>query len=104
GMRQRLSLATALLGEPRLLVLDEPGNGLDPGGMHWLRGCLHAFTAAGGAVLMASHDLAQIDEIVDHVLIIERGRLVASEPLQHITSRGQTLQEFYLSKIALGVL
>jgi ABC-2 type transport system ATP-binding protein len=96
GMRQRLALAGALLGEPRLLVLDEPGNGLDPGGMHWLRRFLRAFAEDGGAVLVASHDLAEVEQIVDRVLVIDRGRLVADEPLMRIESSGQTLEDFYL--------
>jgi ABC-2 type transport system ATP-binding protein len=97
GMRQRLVLAGALLGEPRLLVLDEPGNGLDPGGMHWLRGFLREFADDGGAVLVASHDLAELAQVVDRVLIIDHGRIVADEKLERIESTGQTLEDFYLS-------
>jgi ABC-2 type transport system ATP-binding protein len=97
GMRQRLALAAALLGEPRLLVLDEPGNGLDPGGMHWLRSFLRQFAAGGGAVLVASHDLAEVAQLADRILIIDHGRIVADEPLDRIEQRGLTLEEFFLS-------
>ena len=96
GMRQRLALATALLGEPRLLVLDEPGNGLDPGGMHWLRSFLRSFAATGGAVLVASHDLSEIAQVADRVLVMTRGRIVADELLQWIAGQGQSLENFYL--------
>ena len=77
GMRQRLALAAALLGEPRVLILDEPTNGLDPEGVHWLRGFLRRFAADGGCVLVSSHLLAEVAQTVDDVVIIARGRLVA---------------------------
>ena len=81
GMRQRLALAAALLGEPRVLILDEPTNGLDPEGVHWLRGFLRRFAADGGSVLVSSHLLAEVAQTVDDVVIIARGRLVAAAPL-----------------------
>ena len=87
GMRQRLSVAGALLGEPGLLVLDEPANGLDPDGIRWLRNFLRSFSAGGGTVLVSSHVLAEVAQIADEVVIIHRGRLVAQEPLAALTAR-----------------
>jgi ABC-2 type transport system ATP-binding protein len=81
GMRQRLGLAGALLGDPELLILDEPGNGLDPAGMHWLRGFVRQFAQSGGTVLISSHVLAEVAQTVDSVLIVNRGRLVAEREL-----------------------
>src|ERR671918_1853056 len=102
GMRQRLGLASALLGDPELLILDEPANGLDPAGVHWLRRFLRGFAEQGGTVLVASHLLAEIAQTVDWVLIIDRGRLVASAPLDELAGRGQTLEEAYLELTAGG--
>jgi ABC-2 type transport system ATP-binding protein len=87
GMRQRLGLASALLGEPELLVLDEPANGLDPEGMRWLRDFMRAFAAKGGSVLVSSHVLAEVEQTVDRVVIINRGRFVAEAALDEITAR-----------------
>jgi ABC-2 type transport system ATP-binding protein len=87
GMRQRLGLAAALLGEPELLVLDEPANGLDPEGIRWLRDFLRAFAAGGGSVLVSSHVLAEVAQTVDRVVIINRGRFVAEAALDEITAR-----------------
>jgi ABC-2 type transport system ATP-binding protein len=96
GMRQRLGLAAALLGEPELLVLDEPANGLDPAGVHWLRKFLRSFADAGGTVLVSSHVLAEVAQTVDRVVIIDRGRLVASSSLDELADRGQSLEDAYL--------
>jgi ABC-2 type transport system ATP-binding protein len=87
GMRQRLGLAGALLGEPDLLVLDEPANGLDPEGVRWLRDFLRSFASHDRTVLISSHVLAEIAQTVDQVLIISRGRLVVESSLQDLTSR-----------------
>ena len=87
GMRQRLGLAAALLGDPELLILDEPANGLDPEGMRWLRDFLRAFAAQGRTVLVSSHHLAEIAQTVDQVVIINRGRLVVEAPLSELTAR-----------------
>jgi ABC-2 type transport system ATP-binding protein len=87
GMRQRLSVAGALLGAPRLLVLDEPANGLDPEGIRWLREFLRTFAADGGTVLISSHVLAEVAQLADEVVIIHRGRLIAQEPLSALTAR-----------------
>jgi ABC-2 type transport system ATP-binding protein len=85
GMRQRLGLAGALLADPEILILDEPTNGLDPGGVRWLRDLLQGFAAEGGTVLVSSHILAEVEQTVDHVVIIERGRLVREGPLTELT-------------------
>jgi ABC-2 type transport system ATP-binding protein len=77
GMRQRLGIAAALLGEPHTLILDEPANGLDPGGIRWMRDLLRGFADAGGTVLLSSHLLAEIDAIADDLVVIGRGRIVA---------------------------
>ncbi|HEX4128042.1 MAG TPA: ATP-binding cassette domain-containing protein [Acidimicrobiales bacterium] len=87
GMRQRLGLAAALLGDPELLVLDEPANGLDPEGVRWLRDFLRGMAAEGRTVLISSHVLAEVAQTVDRVLIISHGRLVLSSPLAELTAR-----------------
>jgi ABC-2 type transport system ATP-binding protein len=96
GMRQRLGLAAALLGDPELLVLDEPANGLDPAGVHWLRQFLRRFAERGRTVLVASHMLAEAALTVDQVVIIDRGRLIASGRLDELTAGGRTLEDTYL--------
>jgi ABC-2 type transport system ATP-binding protein len=87
GMRQRLSVAAALLGEPELLVLDEPANGLDPEGIRWLRNFLRSFAADGGTVFVSSHVLAEVSQLADEVLIIHRGKLVAQQPVAELIAR-----------------
>ncbi|MBY8872025.1 ATP-binding cassette domain-containing protein [Micromonospora sp. PLK6-60] len=84
GMRQRLNLATALLGDPRVLLLDEPGNGLDPEGMSWLRGLLRRLADQGRTVLISSHVLSEVQQLVDDVVVIRRGELVAAGPLSQL--------------------
>jgi len=96
GMRQRLGLAAALLGDPELLVLDEPANGLDPAGVHWLRRFLRGFAQQGRTVLVSSHMLAEAAQTVDQVVIIDRGRRVASGLLDELTERGKTLEDVFL--------
>ncbi len=97
GMRQRLGLAGALLGDPSLLVLDEPANGLDPAGIHWLRGFLRAFAAGGGTVLISSHVLAEVAQTAERVLIVDRGRLVADAALGELD---RPLEDLYLELVA----
>jgi ABC-2 type transport system ATP-binding protein len=87
GMRQRLGLAAALLGDPELLILDEPANGLDPEGVRWLRDFLRRLASEGRTVLVSSHVLAEVAQTVDQVLIISRGRLVIESPLAELTAR-----------------
>ncbi len=91
GMRQRLGLATALLGDPQMLILDEPANGLDPEGVHWLRGLLRDLADQGCTVLVSSHVLAEVAQTVDQVVIIARGRLVAQSTLAALTARTEQL-------------
>ncbi|MEZ5235134.1 MAG: ATP-binding cassette domain-containing protein [Acidimicrobiales bacterium] len=81
GMRQRLALAAALLGDPQVLVLDEPANGLDPAGIAWLRGFVRYFAAQGRTVLLSSHVLSEVQQTVDEVVVIAHGRLVRHAPL-----------------------
>jgi ABC-2 type transport system ATP-binding protein len=87
GMRQRLGLAAALLGDPELLILDEPANGLDPEGVRWLRDFLRRLASEGRTVLVSSHVLAEVAQTVDQVLIISRGRLVVESSLAELTAR-----------------
>ncbi|HYY80981.1 MAG TPA: ABC transporter ATP-binding protein [Actinomycetes bacterium] len=91
GMRQRLGLAAALLGDPQVLVLDEPANGLDPEGVHWLRGLLRHLADQGHTVLVSSHVLAEVAQTVDQVVIIARGRLVTQSTLAALTARTDQL-------------
>jgi ABC-2 type transport system ATP-binding protein len=77
GMRQRLGIANALLGDPSVLILDEPVNGLDPAGIHWMRGLLRQFAAQGGTVLLSSHLLHEVEMIADEMILIGRGKIVA---------------------------
>jgi ABC-2 type transport system ATP-binding protein len=91
GMRQRLGLATALLGDPRVLILDEPANGLDPEGVHWLRGLLRHLADQGRTVLVSSHVLAEVAQTVDQVVIVAGGRLVTQSTLAALTARTEQL-------------
>ncbi|RYZ31859.1 MAG: ATP-binding cassette domain-containing protein [Propionibacteriaceae bacterium] len=101
GMRQRLGLAGALLGDPAVLVLDEPGNGLDPEGVRWLRRLLRDFADAGGTVLLSSHLLLEVEATADHLAVISRGRLVAHGDLTTLlhdaapTSAPLDLEDWY---------
>jgi ABC-2 type transport system ATP-binding protein len=95
GQRQRLGLAGALLGDPPVLVLDEPANGLDPEGVHWLRGLLRRLAGEGRAVLVSSHNLAEVAQTADDVVIVHCGRLVASGALADVTAGGD-LEEVFL--------
>ena len=97
GMRQRLGLAGALLGDPELLILDEPANGLDPAGMHWLRGFLRQFARSGRTVLISSHVLSEVAQTVDSVLILNHGRLVATRGLSELAGE---LEDLYLELTA----
>jgi ABC-2 type transport system ATP-binding protein len=87
GMRQRLGLAGALIGDPGILVLDEPSNGLDPEGIRWLRDFLRSLAAEGRTILLSSHVLAEVAQTVDDVVVINSGRVVAQAPLDRLISR-----------------
>jgi ABC-2 type transport system ATP-binding protein len=89
GMRQRLGLATALLGDPEVLVLDEPANGLDPAGIRWLRDLLRSLAAEGRTILVSSHVLAEVAQTVDRVVIIHRGRLVQQASIAEVLAGAQ---------------
>jgi ABC-2 type transport system ATP-binding protein len=95
GMRQRLALATALLADPEILILDEPANGLDPEGVRWLRDMLRGFANEGGTVLVSSHILAEVANTVDSVVIIDHGRLVRQAPLAELTDGAGDLEDVY---------
>jgi ABC-2 type transport system ATP-binding protein len=86
GMRQRLALATALLGDPRILVLDEPANGLDPQGIRWLRDFLRWYAAEGRTVLVSSHVLSEVAQTADAAIVITKGRVVAQGSIEELTS------------------
>jgi ABC-2 type transport system ATP-binding protein len=100
GMRQRVGLAAALLGDPQLLVLDEPANGLDAAGVHWLRGFLRQFAAQDKTVLVSSHMLAEVAQTVDQVLIISRGRLLASMRIDELADGPRSLEDLFLELTA----
>jgi ABC-2 type transport system ATP-binding protein len=86
GMRQRLSLAAALLGEPKVVVLDEPANGLDPDGIRWLRGLLRHLAEQGRTVLVSSHQLNEVEEVADRVVILNHGRLVRAGSIAELSA------------------
>jgi ABC-2 type transport system ATP-binding protein len=92
GMRQRLSLATAMLGDPEVVVLDEPANGLDPEGVSWVRRILRIWADEGRTMLVASHVLAEIGQVVDRVVIIRAGKLVAETDIADLTARRVTVR------------
>jgi ABC-2 type transport system ATP-binding protein len=87
GMRQRLGIAAALLGDPQVLILDEPANGLDPEGIRWLRELLTLLAGSGRTVLVSSHLLAEMQHLADDVIIIAGGRLVAEGPMASVVGR-----------------
>src|SRR4051812_24974143 len=89
GMRQRLHLAASLLGDPAILILDEPANGLDPQGIRWLRDTLRGLAAEGRTVLVSSHVLAEVAQTADDVVVIARGRLVDQGPVARLTGSGR---------------
>ena len=92
GMRQRLGIAAALLGDPPVLVLDEPGNGLDPQGIRWLRDLLRERAAAGGTVFVSSHLLAEVEHLAHEVVVINHGRLVATGELSTLQQAGTSVR------------
>jgi ABC-2 type transport system ATP-binding protein len=91
GMRQRLGLAAALLGNPRVLILDEPANGLDPDGIRWLRGFFRHLAGEGRSVLVSSHQLNEVQEIADRVVILNRGQLVRAGSIAELTAGTDTV-------------
>ncbi|MGI5487995.1 ATP-binding cassette domain-containing protein [Microtetraspora malaysiensis] len=99
GMRQRLGVAHALLGRPGVLVLDEPGNGLDPQGMRWMRGLLRGLADSGCAVLLSSHLLHEVEEVADRVVVVGRGRVLAQGTMDEL-NRGRTLEQTFFDLTA----
>jgi ABC-2 type transport system ATP-binding protein len=93
GMRQRLGLAHALLGDPEVLILDEPANGLDPEGMRWMRGLLRGFADRGGTVLLSSHLLAEVEAVADRMIIIGDGRIQAQGSRAELLTASGTIVE-----------
>src|SRR5215213_2619581 len=91
GMRQRLGIATALIGDPRVLILDEPANGLDPAGIRWMRDLLREYADKGGTVLLSSHLLHEIEVIADDLVVIGNGRIVAEGTKQDLLSAAGTV-------------
>lgn len=97
GMGQRLGLATALLGDPEILVLDEPVNGLDPEGVRWIRHLLRDRADAGGTVLLSSHLMSELAEIADDVVVISQGRITASGTLSEIVAGHASLEDAFFA-------
>jgi ABC-2 type transport system ATP-binding protein len=95
GMKQRLALAGAILGDPEILILDEPANGLDPAGIAWLRSFLRSLAAGGRTILVSSHQLAELQNTVDDVIVIHKGKLIAQGPIDEVRGEG-TLEEAFL--------
>jgi ABC-2 type transport system ATP-binding protein len=95
GMRQRLALGAALLGDPRVLILDEPANGLDPSGIRWLRDLLRGRAARGDAVLVSSHVLSEMAQLVDEAIVINHGRLVRQAPIRELTNGASSLEDAF---------
>lgn len=89
GMRQRLTIGGALLGDPRVLILDEPGNGLDPEGIRWLREFLRSLAAEGRTVFISSHVLGEMAQLADRIVIIHRGKLISHTSLEEITAQAE---------------
>ena len=97
GMRQRLGLAAAMLGDPQVLVLDEPANGLDPGGAAWLRGTLRDLAGQGRTIVVASHVLGEVTLTADHVVILSAGELRFAGPLSDIGPTHTALESAFLN-------
>jgi ABC-2 type transport system ATP-binding protein len=100
GMRQRLGIAAALLGDPEVLLLDEPVNGLDPDGIRWVRHLVRELAADGRTVLLSSHLMNETAMAADNVLVLARGRVVAHAPVAELTREHGSLEEAYLSLTA----
>ena len=101
GMRQRLGLAAALLGDPQVLLLDEPANGLDPAGITWLRGLLRGLAGEGRTVVVASHVLGEVAQTADRVVIVNAGELRFSGPLHELGGSGRALESAFLRLTAV---
>ncbi|MGW4947708.1 ABC transporter ATP-binding protein [Actinoplanes sp. NPDC004185] len=102
GQGRRLGLAAALLGDPAVLVLDEPVNGLDAGGIRWMREFLRRRAAGGATVLLSSHLMGELAETVDDVVVIDRGRIIAAGTLAEVTGEHPTLEDAYFALTSTG--
>ncbi len=100
GMRQRLGIAAALLGDPAVLIFDEPVNGLDPDGVRWVRQLMRGLAGEGRTVLVSSHLIAEMELTADRLVIIGRGKLIAESSLQDLVARSGTLEEAYVELTA----
>ncbi len=102
GMKQRLGIAQALLGDPQVLVLDEPANGLDPEGIFWMRGLLRGFADRGGTVLLSSHLLHEVQAVADRLVVIGGGRVVAAGAQSDLLDGARSLEDLFLSLVTPG--
>jgi ABC-2 type transport system ATP-binding protein len=100
GMAQRLGIAAALLGDPQVLLLDEPVNGLDPEGIRWVRGLLRSLAAEGRTVFVSSHLIGEVARTADHVLVIGRGRLLADTSVAELAARSASLEDAFFELTA----
>lgn len=100
GMTQRCALAAAMLGSPSTFVLDEPANGLDPAGIRWLRTTIRSWADDGKAVLISTHQLAELAAVVDHLVVLHEGRVVYHGPAATLTGAGQTLETAVFDLVA----
>jgi len=96
GMAQRLGIAAALLGDPSALLLDEPVNGLDPAGIHWIRDLLRSLAGQGRAVFVSSHLISEMALIAEHAVVIGQGRLLADAPVADLAARAPSLEDAFL--------
>src|SRR5262249_11237001 len=96
GMAQRLGIAAALLGDPSALLLDEPVNGLDPAGIHWIRDLLRSLAGQGRAVFVSSHRISEMALIAEHAVVIGQGRLLADAPVADLAARAPSLEDAFL--------
>jgi ABC-2 type transport system ATP-binding protein len=102
GMGRRLGLAAALLGDPEVLILDEPVNGLDPGGIRWMRAFLRERASAGRTVLLSSHLMGELAETVDDVVVIDKGRIVSMGTLAEVTGDHRSLEDAFFALTSAG--
>jgi ABC-2 type transport system ATP-binding protein len=103
GMAQRLGIAAALLGDPEVLLLDEPVNGLDPEGIRWMRNLLKSLAAQGRTVFVSSHLISEMALTADHLVVIGRGRLLADAPAAELAARSASLEEAFLELTTASV-
>ncbi|MEV4103947.1 ATP-binding cassette domain-containing protein [Nonomuraea sp. NPDC049649] len=103
GMKQRLGIAAALLGDPGVLIFDEPVNGLDPDGVRWIRDLMRTLAAQGRTILLSSHLMSEMALTADHIVIVGKGRLIAEATVAELTARYPTLEDAYLTLTASSV-